>query len=284
MGLGRWNPTRITRFIRGISSSAHTAIVETDQGLAYVKAMGGREGPHTLAGEVLGVQLAEWFSLDTFDAAILDHNGTVDIELFDSTGEPFGLAKEGPAFITRAEEGSQWSGSKRDLRKLVNPQDLSRLVVFDTWLLNCDRYRPGVPGKRRARINRDNVFFSEEGAPAGQWSLKAMDHTHILLCGAAWTKKLSHLERVREDGLYGIFPEFRDFLLREHVRAAADHLKTITPRIVAGMLARIPEEWEVSAETGDAVQDLLVQRAAYVAETIENRVWPQGELFAEESQ
>ena len=45
--------------------------METDAGKGYLKALGGPEGPHTLACEWVATQLARWFGLSTFDFAIL---------------------------------------------------------------------------------------------------------------------------------------------------------------------------------------------------------------------
>ena len=44
---------------------------------------------------------------------------------------------------------------------------MTRLVLLDTWLRNCDRH-PLDPTKREP--NRDNVFLSREGAPPRQAS------------------------------------------------------------------------------------------------------------------
>ena len=55
--------------------------------------------------------------------------------------------------------------------------------MFDTWLLNCDRFSfPTRNPPTKPRINRNNVFLSEE-APDGKFVLKAMDHTHCFTCG-----------------------------------------------------------------------------------------------------
>ena len=66
-----WSPTTIRRFVRGFPSSACTALVETDVGLGYLKAMGAPEGPHTLASELVATQLAAWFGLSVFDYAVI---------------------------------------------------------------------------------------------------------------------------------------------------------------------------------------------------------------------
>ncbi len=44
------------------------------------------------------------------------------------------------------------------------------------------------------------------------------------------------------------------------------------------MTKDIPIEWEVTTETLDALIDLVVGRAAYVADTIEGQLWPQREF------
>jgi len=66
-----WQPTTIKRFVKAFPTSACTALVETDAGKGYLKALGGPEGPHTLACEWVAAQLARWFGLSTFDCAIV---------------------------------------------------------------------------------------------------------------------------------------------------------------------------------------------------------------------
>jgi hypothetical protein len=257
-----WRPTEIRRFVRAIPSSAHTAVVETDAGTAYLKAMGGQEGPHTLASELVATRLARWFDLPTLDFTVIELPAVPEIPFLRPDGSEKGFATPGPAFITRSEEGQTWSGERRQLRKLANPDDVGRLVVFDTWTLNCDRYSHSRKGG--VRENRDNVWLSEEG-PDGQDLLKAMDHTHCFTCG----------------GAFGLFPAFREHLgrSRRSVRAAAAKLRTVSREIVEGMVADLPSEWDVSGPAREALVSLIVTRAAYVAETIEEKIWPQKSLL-----
>ena len=90
--------------------------------------------------------------LPTFAFAIVEVTNEDEIPLAGG-----GRAQPGPAFISRSERGKSWGGSARELRRLANPDDLTRLVLLDTWLRNCDRH-PLDPTQRRP--NRDNVFFS----------------------------------------------------------------------------------------------------------------------------
>ncbi|WLD14663.1 HipA family kinase [Planctellipticum variicoloris] len=258
--------------------------METDVGSAYVKAMGGPEGPHTLASEVVVTQLAAWFGLSTFDWAIVIVDEFDEIPFLDKDGNQTGQATPGPSFITRAEQGVTWGGGDRELKLLVNPQDISRLVVFDTWVLNCDRHSPADPETgRRRKPNRDNVFLSEE-APAGQFLLKAMDHTHCFTCGREWTRRLGQVDTIRDSRVFGLFPEFRKFLKKDAVTQAATDLRTITAEVVREMIDCVPNEWDVKREARNALVDLVVGRAIFVAETIETRLWPQGSLFPDDEE
>lgn len=280
--MGEWQPTTIRRFVTGLPTSAQTTLVQTDAGPGFLKAMGGPEGPHTLASEVVATQLAAWFGLSTLDWAIIPVDEVDEIPFLDREKNRIGQAMPGPAFITRAEQGVTWGGGDRELKLLVNPQDISRLVVFDTWVLNCDRRAPADPDTNRRRKPKwDNVFLSEE-APAGQFLLKAIDHTHCFTCGREWTRRLARVDTIKDSRVFGLFPAFRDFLNRDAVIQAAGDLKSISQQVVQEMIQRVPKEWDVRQMARTALADLVVGRAAYVAETIEARLWPQGELFPED--
>jgi hypothetical protein len=269
-----WQPTTVRRFVKAIRSSACTALVVTDAGLGYLKALGGPEGPHTLACDWIGTHLARWLGLPTFDCAIIEVTEQDEIPFH--TGSS---AQPGPAFITRAESGETWSGRQRQLRRLINPQDVSRLVVFDTWTLNCDRHGPRAKGKMgRPRVNRNNVFLSEE-APEGHLMLKAMDHTHCFSCGRELTTRLREIDTIKDPRIFGLFPEFRPLLDRGQILQAAKDLRTLDKGVVVRIVQDIPREWSVPREAMNALVDLVVGRAAYVAEAIVDSLWPQRELF-----
>ena len=47
---------------------------------------------------------------------------------------------------------------------------------------------------------------------------------------------------------------------------------------VIGFTQTIPKEWDMTKEVQDALIDLVVGRALFVADTIESRLWPQMKL------
>lgn len=130
-----WKPTRLMEVAASADTSTGATEVTTDAGRAYIKPMGNRQGPHVLATDWVGTHLAKWFGLSTFDVAILVLGPDDTLPL------PRGrTAQPGPAFAARALAGGPWGRSEQELDSLVNPQDLTRLVVFDTWTLNGDRH------------------------------------------------------------------------------------------------------------------------------------------------
>ena len=231
--------------------------------------MGNPEGPHVLACEWVGTQLARRLGLPTFDFALIDVTEDDDI--------PFargGKAQPGPAFITRRERGGPWGG-KRSLRKVANPEAINRLVLFDTWTRNCDRH-PRDPTRRKP--NRDNVFLSREGAPARRLLLKVMDQGCCFTCGRDLTAHLAEMSLVREEGVYGLFPEFWEYLDRELFREAIRELRGISPEEVRQMVDGIPREWDVSRAARDALVEFITRRAAFVCDHTEGEMWPQREF------
>ena len=265
-----WQPTTILRHIRSLDTGAETVIVETDQGDGYLKPMGNRGGPHPLACEWVGSNLARLLGLPTFAFAIVQVTTEDEIPLAGG-----GRAEPGPAFISRSERGKPWGGNARELRRLVNPDDLTRLVLLDTWLRNCDRC-PLDPTQRRP--NRDNVFFSREGAPRGKFRLIAMDHTHCFTCGHDLTRRIAQIGNIQEEGCYGLFHEFLPFLEQDVMRQTAHTLRAIPHEEMARVVGEIPHALEVSQPTRDALLEYLLRRAAYVADHIEGWVWPQRQL------
>lgn len=266
-----WQPTCISQFVEARKSSTMVVIVETDAGPGFLKAMGNPEGEHALACDWVGTQLAKWFGLSTLEQAIVEFDGIPEITLFDGN-----LAVEGPALVTRAIKGDSWSGERRQLGRLQNPDDISRLVVFDTWILNRDRHSAN-------RQNRDNVFLSAESQ---QLELLAIDHTHCFgTSGGELTERVAHIGNCRDRAVYGLFPEFKRFLSKDVVSKAVEQLGRIDESTVKGIVADIPGRWHVPERAKAALVGLVLQRAAYVAETIFEKLWPQKELdFMDESE
>jgi hypothetical protein len=257
-----WAPTYIRRPDRALETATDTVRVTTDAGPGYLKALGNHGSPHYLAADWVATHLAGWFGLPIFDLAIV--NVTDEDEIIFLNGQ---RAQAGPAFITCEQSGMTWGGMEEELAQLTNPEDIGRLVVFDTWTRNCDRHPPALAMRKP---NRNNVFFSNEEMPDGQFQLIAMDHTHCFHCGRDLTAVLDTIDLVQDERIYGLFPEFKPYV-RAHwptVDAAANKLLTLDHQWIRELVAQFPQQWQVTPEGGTALANQIINRAGYVAETI----------------
>lgn len=260
-----WRPTEIKRYVEPRQSSTQVVIVETDVGLGFLKAMGNPEGDHALACDLVGNQLAEWFGLRTLEQALVTVDDIVPIKFLNGK-----FAALGPALVTRAEFGEPWSGNVRQLRRLTNPEDISKLVVFDTWIINRDRHSLN-------RQRHDNVFLS---GPFNSIHVElfAIDHTHCFGVTGRINRHAADIANWRDSAVYGLFPEFRDFLKRSVVRNCVKRLRLISKANVERFINKIPREWDVPSDARDALLELIVARATFVADNIERYLWPQKEF------
>ena len=260
-----WQPTSLLQFGASVRSSTCATEVETDAGRAFIKVMGNQEGPHVLATDLVGTHLARWFGLSTFDTAILRLDASDVFDLADgSTAEP------GPAFATRAVAGDAWGGQADVLHGLDNPEDLTRMVVFDTWTRNCDR-QDGKPNGRRP--NYGNVFLMTERQPAGRPRLIAMDHGLCFIrSGASLTTSLANIDAVQDDFIYGLFPQFRGNLRQHVVAQCVDRLGEMDLATAAAMIDTVPREWLDSKDVRAAWAELVYRRAGYLVDTIASRL------------
>jgi hypothetical protein len=255
------------RYVRTVASSSRVALVRTDAGLAYLKAINNPQGPHTLACDWLGTVLARRFGLQTFEISVLELTDLDEIPLDEST-----FAEPGPAFVAKAEDGTTM-GDREALIGVVNTDDILRLVVFDTWGRNCDRYAPGLGRNGPARMNLDNLFLSTEGAPEAGFILKAIDHGHILTCGKPIDRSLANIDNTHDERLYGLFPFFRGYVSVEGIDEAADLLRKAGPDLWGDILGSIPAEWGLSNEARQAIDGFLLERARFLIDNLHRIVY-----------
>lgn len=256
-----WQPTRLLAVAGSVDTSTGATEVMTDAGRAYIKALGNRQGPHVLATDWVGTHLAKWFGLSTLDIAILQLDADDDFDL------PRGAkAKPGPAFASRALPGAPWGKSGLQLDVIVNPEDITRLIIFDTWTLNCDRHHHDLNVRKP---NPDNVFLSSEGVDPGKRRLIAMDHGLCFIgSGEDLTSKLSHLKKTRDDRVYGLFPEFLRWLRQDTIDQCRVRLEEMDEGTATAIVGTVPHEWDVCLEARRAWIDLIHRRAHFVASNV----------------
>lgn len=240
--------------------------VETDAGEAFIKTLGNPEGPHALASEWVGSRLAELLGIPTLDFTLITIDAGVELPMAGA-----GNALPGPAFISRADdEGFPWGGGADQLASVVNKGDLAGLVVLDTWIRNRDRHSTG----NHVRRNVDNVWLSRRGRRRQGLVVMAIDHTHCFGDASQFTTALSNISAVKDDRVFGLFPEFQGHLDKDALQAACDRLNGMTYEQIAPLVESIPDAWDVGLSVREAWVDLLLQRAAYVATSLVPKVFP----------
>ena len=256
---GKWQPTRFERWHDcDEKSSTGVAHILTDVGPAVLKALGNKEGPHALVREFIGTSLARWFGPATFDFALIHIESWQEIKL--GGGK---RALPGAAFVTRVVSGGSWSSKEKDLKQVVNPDDITRLVMVDTWLLNADR----CPPKGSARHpNHDNVFLSLEGMRGKDCRLIAMDFSDCLKVEQELTSRIAQLRHIRDERLYGLFPAFERYVTRAAYEAGLARLAQVTEPDMANIVNHVPRDWQMPASVRRATTDFLVQRARFLLE------------------
>jgi hypothetical protein len=274
-GVAEWNAKHI-EFLESVFTTSMTpARVTTDAGSGFLKSMGCAAGEHCLACELVGTMLADWLGLPTLDFSIISVTSDVTIPLGGGR-----TAAIGPGFITRAVKGRSWSGTADDLCLIDNPADVTTMVIFDTWTLNCDRFRPQPPAAPRRNVG--NVFFTEEGASQGRYRLLSIDHNNCFTCGRDLAPTLAHIDRVQHDALYGLFPEFRGRIDLQQAGRVCERLSHFRRSIMEGFVNRIPSEWNVTASAREALCRLVTERAAYVSHNasdwLKSATWSQADL------
>lgn len=260
-----WKPTQLLEIANSADTSTGVTEVMTDAGRAYLKPLGNRQGPHVLATDWVGTHLAKWFGLSTFNIAILVLQ---DDDVFPL---PRGAeAAPGPAFISQAMKGESWGRSEEELDCLINPEDVTRLVVFDTWTLNCDRHHPDSNARKP---NYDNVYLASEDVEQGKRRLIAMDHGLCFIrSGEILTTRLSDIDKVKDKAIYGLFSEFRNRLQQPIIKSCASRLREMLPDTAREIIATVPKEWEVSDAVRTEWANLIARRAEFVADTFEERI------------
>lgn len=263
----------VEEIVEIVNTSSRPALARTDCGLVYVKAINERDTPHILVCELVGTRIAQWLGLQTLCYGVVEMLEDVPIEYNDGT-----CSVAGPAFATIKVNGRPWSGDISDIRSNVeNLDDIAKLVVLDTWTRNIDRFSSTIPGfgnfpiRRREVRNVRNVFFCEDGATKGKWRLVAMDQGHCFTGGQEISKILTHIDRIKDNQVFGLFEEFKPFIQPIAIYDICKELAAITTAECENFVADIPPEWLGHNPTVilESLVDFIYNRAIYLSQNLE---------------
>ena len=205
-------PTEVLREIELFPTSTRPARVDTDDGEGFIKGLGNPAGLTALISELVAAELGTWLGLQIPQFAIV-RRCDIQIQMLQHHGQILP-----PMFFSKAVDGTPRDGSDLFLNRLRRPSDVARLIVFDTWIRNGDRYLQGSE-------NSDNLLYVRS-SEARKYDLVPIDHSHCFV-EIDFETELPGPELVNDNAVYGLYPEFRSHITTESVAEAIDDLSRL---------------------------------------------------------
>lgn len=258
------NPSEITREIEHFTSSTSPARVASDAGDGFIKSVGNPMGSAALVSELVAGELGVWFGLQIPPFSIVQK---CEIEiLMKKNGRPMAP----PLFFSSAVDGTPRDGTDTFLSRLRKPDDVAKLVVFDTWIRNWDRYHNGDS-------NSENLLYVK--ASKLKYDIVPIDHSNCFIgAQAEFPVTPSPADWVEDPGVYGKFPEFDDYLTAKTVTHALNLLSTLDRIFVVDVVNSAPIEWGLTAGAKGSLVNFICDRATYVVNTLGARLIDEPEL------
>ena len=162
----------------------------------------------------------------------------------------------------REEPGAR---ARTELQRLENITDITRLVVFDNWIGNCDRHPPDLSTHETELRERLSCRVGECR------TLQALRHRPHSLprLRPRPDAALVEIDKVRDDRWYGLFPEFRPFIDSAELDWCKAMLRSFAENDIRGIVDSVPAAWEVGLDAKSAIVELLMGRAAHLADKME---------------
>jgi len=256
-------PTIIQREIEKFPSSTSPVRVETDHGEGFIKGIGNPLGRPPLISELVAAELGTWFGLKIPPFAVI---GAPQIEIIMQKN---GMPMLPPLFFSLAVDGTPRDGSDTFLSRLSDESDVSRLVIFDTWIRNWDRYFDGED-------NSDNLLYARRSGDR-RYDLVPIDHSSCFV-EDDFTAQAAPENWVCDTNIYGKFPEFDDYINARSVNDAVTQLGALNRDFVDEIVNSVPPEWGLTRRAAISLVNLICGRAEYVVNTIAARLVDAPEL------
>lgn len=126
-------------------------------------------------------------------------------------------------------------------------------------------------GEEVEHRNDGNVFLSTD-AKRGKLKLKVYDHTHCHFAILVASPDLELHQKVADESIYGLFPEFRPFINRWSVQSAIDRLRQMDQEFARQVVHAVPVEWLDSQEIRDKLTELIKLRSEFLCQGIESKL------------
>lgn len=265
-----WAPKEITFVLDQdpLLTSTRPVRVMTDVGEALIKAPNNPEGPQVLAREWVAAGLATTLGLEVPGFAMIDLVGD-EFKLDD--GRAIG---KGAAFASRwIPEFYEWDGESKSLQGVGNLEMLGLIPVFDTWIRNTDRHR-GSSHPDGSHWNYGNIGFRQSKVGGCvQRQLVAIDHSHVFN-RPDLDRHLADIAVVKDDAVYGTFPQFAPHILWGSLASAVGRLCEVTDCQIRATMEGLPDEWGVDHSVVRKLEEMLQRRRDFLCESnVASSIW-----------
>lgn len=258
-------PSEVLSEIESFSSSTSPVKVSTDIGNGFLKSLGNPMGPAVLVSELVAAELGRWFGLRIPPFAVVSECA---IEI---TMKKNGEVMIPPMFFSYAVDGTPRDGSDIFLSRLRDRNDVAKLVVFDTWIRNWDRYLDG-------EANSENLLYvrSETGR---KYELVPIDHSSCFIGDDGdFPSAPPPADWINDPRVYGKFPEFDPLIDATSVNLAARKLAQLQRNFVIEVVNSVPLQWGLGQASAHSLVELICERARYVVDTLPSRLVDAPEL------
>jgi len=253
-----------------LATSTKPLRVMTNDGPAIVKYMGNQAGPDALICELIGTELANCIGLATPDFAVAHMPALV------LPNHPFLRVESGPAFFSKwGDDTTSFSPRSTLLGNLRKPDDIAKLVAFDTWLRNKDRFSAPVDHAYGCE-NFDNLLLR---ADKRKVQLLVIDHSHAIAettledeLGQGW---------VDEQKVYGMFPEFVQYVTQRGIQGALAEINKIDVERIERICQEVPRDWGMTHALAQRLSNCIAERSRKLASWLPALLFDQYEMDLE---
>lgn len=263
-----WAPKEILSVLEKFETSTKPVKVLTDAGPALMKYPGNPMGKDALISELLASELMAILGISS-----PPHN-LIEVAEFD--GFSLGLnVQDGIAFVTEWQDPAfTFSGRVDPLERIDNPEIVSQLLVFDTWIQNFDRF---VLDGENSTENRDNLLFTP--SKRGRLRLLVIDHSH------AFVETTFDDEMDTDWGLdrrlCGVHPTFATFLRDADIYRSLDAVCGLGEERISSIVSKVPQSWGLSPSCREQLIEGLVRRANEMTDWLPQAILEQPALSYE---
>ena len=88
-----------------------------------------------------------------------------------------------------------------------------------------------------------------------------MDFSHAIQFGGELTTSVMSIGNIRDEGVFGLFPEFRERLSRDAIGHYASILGDVSKSQIEDAVELVPKQWHLDSPVRAALSSYLLQRA-----------------------